>query len=91
MKSFVVLRVPATLDNAKPVRRESYAGPGTSIVGEFDDEDAAKADVAARSFCDYRHHYYALELRYSGDPERKSAITAPTRLPVGNQKERTRR
>lgn len=74
MKPFLVLRVPVVLDeNRDPLRRPRYASPATTIVAEAATEKDAADAVRDLGYGDRNHHYYAFELRYSGDPERKAA------------------
>lgn len=96
MKPFLVLRIPVTLDeNRDPVRRPSYFAPTTTIVGEFATEREA-AEAVKNGYGDRKHHYYAFELRYSGDPERKGVkaeSVKPERRPkpklaINNEKEK---
>lgn len=82
MRAFIIIRVPITLSSTKePERRDNY-GPRPDVVATTDDAEEAKRLVVSFSFGDYRHHYYALELRFSGAPDRKSAIAAPGGKPA---------
>lgn len=75
MKPFLVLRVPVQLDAAQPVRRPRYSGPGTTIVAECETAKEAADTVKSMGYGDRHHHYYAFELKFSGDPESKSVKT----------------
>ena len=82
MKPFLILRIPVTLSNDKKPERRDSVGHRPEVAGEASDARAASALVASLSFGDYRHHYYALELRFSGAPDRKSAISLPLGRPA---------
>ena len=99
MKPFLVIRVPVVLDEQRnPERRPRYVGPGTTIVGEFDTPKEASDAVKQMSFGDRLHHYYAFELRFSGDPDRKGVKVESAKpykgsrpkLAVDNQKKEKR-
>lgn len=95
MKAFTIIRVPV-IGGHSPERRPNF-GANPAIVGEAETDAEASAKVAELSFGDYRHHYYALELRFQGAPDRKSAIAInkgkasrgpKPRLAVNNEKEK---
>lgn len=97
MKQFTIIRVPVVIgERAESARRPNF-GPRPEIVGEADSDTEASAKVASLSFGDLRHHYYALELRFMGAPDRKSAIAlaagkekrgAKPKIAVDNSKEK---
>lgn len=82
MKPFLILRVPATLSVEKTTERRTTFGARPESVGEAETEAEASRLVAAHSFGDFRHHYYALELKFMGAPDRKSAIAVPAGKPA---------
>ena len=82
MRPFLILRVPATIASDKSPERRATFGPRPESVGEADDEASASRRVSELSFGDLRHHYYALELKFYGAPDRKSASAVPAGKPA---------
>jgi len=85
LKPFIVVRVPIILTEEKaPARRPTY-GLAPNVVGEFDTAKESADEVARRSYGDRLYHYYGLELRFTGGPDRKTAAVVSAKPAKGSR------
>lgn len=77
MKPFLILRVPVIWDaDKKPLRRPTF-GANPTVVGDAQTADELAELVGGLSLGDLRHHYYGLEIKFTGASDWKTAIAFP--------------